>query len=126
MPSVSFRNVRYVSLLADDLRIRCSDGRVTNPEHEHVKGIAWGFLMIWPIGVPLLYTTLLLRSRGKLVGRKPSPMTCAIGFLHAEYQPHLWFWEVLDLLRKLVLIGWLLLVDEKFLLLRLLMSLLWE
>ena len=89
-----------MGLLADDPRIRCTDATFTNPRHEEVKRTAWGFLLIWPVGVPLLYATLLYRSREVIVGRKPSPFTRAIGFLHAEYHPQHWYWEVTDLTRK--------------------------
>lgn len=94
-----------------------------SPEHERVKTIGWSLLLIWPVGVPLIYAALLFYCRKRILGRMPAPITRAIGFLHHDFRVECFWWELVDQLRKLVLVGWLLLIDERFALIRLLISL---
>ena len=39
------------SYLRHDLRVRCSEGASSSPEHETIKEIALVFVFIWPVGV---------------------------------------------------------------------------
>ena len=114
----------FVSFLSSDLSIRCTDSRSISAAHERIKRFSWPFVFLWPLGVPLCYVYLLVRCRKSIVTKEPDKLSKAISFLYAEYCPEYFWWEVADLLRKIVLIGWLLLLEERLALLRLVSSLL--
>ena len=103
---------RHVGFLIADRRVVCTDGDARNDAHEHVKAVAWPLVVLWPVGVPSIYIALLVLCRGNLVTHTPSPLSRAISFLHSEYKPEYFWWEAADLLRKIILVGWLLLIED--------------
>jgi hypothetical protein len=88
---------------------------------------AWGWVCIalWPIGVPATFATILVSCRHAIVAHQPFrvPLAVASRFLYREYRAHLYLWEVWELLRRLALTGFVLLVPEKHELMRLLAAL---
>ena len=60
---------------------------------------------MWPIGVPLLYAVLLWTSRTALINRRPTRMSSAIGFLSDDYSADAFWWEPVEMCRKLALTG---------------------
>ena len=96
---------------------------------------------MWPLGVPLLFAALLVASRrGTEVGGarrdaasppaaiqrdvRSAVLSRATGFLHAEYRPSLYYWELWELTRKLLLSGFVFLIPHTHTLLRLLLAIL--
>ena len=67
--------------------------------------IAFGAIGIYSIGVPTVFALLLLCSRRAIVTRKPSALSTAIGFLHREYVPTVFWWEIMEMIRKFLLVG---------------------
>eukprot|EP00966_Prymnesium_polylepis_P020056 462144-Prymnesium_polylepis.1 len=70
---------------------------------------------LWPIGVPLLYFVLLWQSRDALRTETPTPLSRAIEFLSEDYQAidhGMFWWEPLEMFRKLILTGWVLLLED--------------
>lgn len=109
--------VRY---LAVDLRLSCD-----SPAYDGAFTAGILLSILWPLGVPLLYCILLWRSRKAIRMQTPTPSSTSINFLHADYEPHAFFWEPLDMLRKIFLTGAVLLIgDETVQNLRILLSLL--
>ena len=100
---------RFVYFLRRDLSVRCYD----SPEHEQAVQTALLMTFIWPVGVQLLYVALLAIVRRPLLNRTPTPLTRATAFLHRDYKPELFYWEAVDLARRLVLTGWVALVPEQ-------------
>ena len=47
----------------------------------------------------------LCRAREAIVARRATPLSVAISFLHREYEPHMWWWELVEMLRRLLLVG---------------------
>ena len=61
---------------------------VTSPDqYDEIKFIALFFLLIWPIGMPLIGMLVLLPIRKALRQNRNSPMVQATAFLHREYRP---------------------------------------
>jgi hypothetical protein len=54
--------------------------------------------------VPVLYAVCLWASRGKTISRSPT-LSRATAFLTADYRPGIFWWEPVDMCRKLVLTG---------------------
>ena len=100
-------DVRYY--VRDDPRILCFDSN----DHNRIRGTAFALMIIWPIGAPLVYGLLLLSCRNAIQNRKPSPLSSATDFLHKEYTPQFYYWEVLELVRRIVLNGALLLIKDE-------------
>eukprot|EP00966_Prymnesium_polylepis_P134546 3109974-Prymnesium_polylepis.1 len=55
--------------LQADLHLSCDDD-----EYEATRIVAFVFMAIWPVGIPLLYAVLLWASRGALVRGAPTPL----------------------------------------------------
>ena len=51
-------------------------------------------VFIWPVGVPVFFASLLFASRKAITERKPTTLSRAIRFLHAEYRAEFFFWEL--------------------------------
>ena len=71
------------------------------------------FVLIWPVGMVLVYGLLLVPCRKAILAGESTSITRATGFLTSDYEPHVYFWEVVDLLRRTALSGWVLLIDEQ-------------
>ena len=100
-----------------DLSVSCKDGRVEGAadgsdtgEHDSIKALASVFIVLWPIGVLALYAVLLFKASPHLRAGKVTALTQATAFLHAEYQPAHFYWELVELLRRTTLMGYVLLV----------------
>lgn len=87
-------------VLTADLAISC-DG----PDYAHLRHVALGLMALWPLGVPALFAGLLLRSRVAIAHERPDDASRSIAFLHSEYVPSLFAWELVELPRKLILTG---------------------
>ena len=62
----------------------------------------------------MLYAALLWATRKELVTGKESPLSRATAFLSAGYASHAFWWEPLEMCRKLALCGWVLLIGEAY------------
>eukprot|EP00965_Chrysotila_dentata_P219801 6191359-Pleurochrysis_carterae.AAC.12 len=84
----------YRTYLHDDYSLECSTG-----EYARSRDWAYALIALWPVGVPLLYSTVLAASRKADTARGPSKLSRAVGFLHRDYKPRFFWWEV-RILRK--------------------------
>jgi hypothetical protein len=82
------------------------------------------FVVLWPVGVPLLYALLLFGSREALRTGSSTPLSRATSFLSGEYTISAFWWEPLEMVRKLTVTGWVLLISEQSELARVLVALL--
>jgi len=118
--SFSYDDLEEHSFLEQDLSVRC-DG---SDRHKQVLAVAWGLVAIWPIGMVLLYVVVLLPCRFMLLdGKSVSPLLRATAFLHRDYRPSFFWWEVASLHQRNVLCGWLLLIDVNLPFIRLIAAL---
>ena len=97
------------SFLRNDLTLECYG----EAHRSQVLLKAYVFLLIWPIGMPLLYVLVLLPVREDLRKQKQTRMVRATRFLHKEYQPLFFWWESLMLVQRLTLSGWVLLLSPQ-------------
>ena len=91
-------------------------------DHESIKNLAIGFIVLWPVGSLVLFTSLLAACYKPLQAKSPNALTRATGFLHREYKKTWCWWEAVELARKLVLTGFVLLIPEKNAFLRLMVA----
>jgi hypothetical protein len=94
--------VRY---LTKDLSILCD-----SPQQKTAEATAGFMLVVFSMGLPALYLAMLVRHRPPLnaAGRREhaagaSGLYETMAFFHRDYAPDLYYWEVVELVRKLVL-----------------------
>ena len=97
------------TFLNADLKITCS-GNDYPEEYDEIKYIAYIFLALWPIGMPLIFYFVLFPIRAALRQRQQTRWVLATEFLHKDYKPAYFWWEVVTLLQRLVLSGFVLLI----------------
>ena len=91
-----------------DLALSCD-----SDEYTVTQIIAGGFILVWPLGVVALYAVLLWLSREALRTGRHTPLSKAIAFLSGDYKRSTYWWEPLEMCRKLTLTGWVLLLSEE-------------
>ena len=96
------------SYLHTDYSLDCDSA-----EYKRVANWAYGLIALWPAGIPLFYFALLFSSHGAIKHRAPTVLARARGFLYSEYAPSFFLWEPIELLRKLTLTGFVLLINEE-------------
>ena len=101
------------SMLREDLSVACSEGGVRTEEHQSLIELAYVFVAIWPLGLPLCYFILLQGCQRDFSRRAQTPLVAATELLHKEYKPTFYWWELLSLLQRLILTGFVLLIDEE-------------
>merc|ERR1711871_464519 len=127
-PSVSVALFRYFKcvpvgggksdVLLADMNIECESA-------EYLGFIAYVVVMIgiYPIGIPATYFLLLLLKRKDIMEREDENLDAVdfqermkriapLSFLWSSYEPKFWWWEVLEMMRKLVLAGFLVIFLE--------------
>ena len=113
--------------LVADYSVRCSRGSYRDPAYETIRVAAICFVILWPVGVPLLFACLLRMGRYGIWGccaQQDGTARVQIDFLTREYEPDFYWWEVPLMLKKLSLTGFLLLVPQDLVFLRLVAALL--
>ena len=110
----------YGRFLVADLSIDC-DGT----GHQGMTGFAVCMLLIYPIGMPLLFLFLLSQSRedinpsgfdfefSAIAQRNSDPKLTTLKPLFEPYKPSLWFFEAIDLWRRIVMMGTLTFIPGK-------------
>ena len=93
-------------------------------KHESLQSAVIGLIFTWPVTVLLTLLVLLLSQRRTLMSRRSTPLSNALNFLHCEYHPHVCFFEVVDMFRRIALMGGVLLIPTTKSMLRLIAALL--
>lgn len=95
------------SWLKADVLVRCGSA-----EHRDVKALAWVGIIFYAIGLLLLNAALLYHARRAILTRNPTVLSRAIQFLYREFEPHLYWWELVEMLRRLLLVGLMILAGD--------------
>ena len=93
--------------LHNDLALSCE-----SEEYNTTRSLAVAMLVVWPVGVPVMYALLLWLSRKELLSGVRTPLSRATAFLSEDYRMRSFWWEPLEMCRKITLTGWVLLIDE--------------
>ena len=75
-------------------------GRYTN-----TRAVAWAAIAVFALGVPLGTLALLFHVRDALTHGRSTPLTRATQFIHREYRPTFFWFEVVEVLRKGYFVG---------------------
>jgi hypothetical protein len=96
------------SYLVVDQSVSC-DERV----HGKYKMFAGAMMALYPIGIPLLFTSLLVPQRHSLQEaeeRRNNSDLVKTSFLWSMYEPNMWWFEVFECFRRLMMTGMLIFV----------------
>ena len=78
-----------------DYSLDCNDA-----EYDRVVSLAWVAIALYPIGIPLLYLTLLLSARQAILIEHPTALSRSLTFLHQDYAPSMYWWEMVEISKK--------------------------
>jgi hypothetical protein len=86
--------------LTEDVSIECD-----TDDHSGIKALAWTAVIIYPVGVVLTVAYLLWKAKPAITSGATTPFTKSIQFLFNEYNEVTYWWEVMEIMRKFVLVG---------------------
>ena len=81
--------------LRADYSLDCDDA-----EHRQVLELAWVAIALYPLGVPLLYLTLLWCARKAIRTEQPTALSRSLTFLHQDYELSMYWWEMVEIAKK--------------------------
>ena len=94
-------------VMREDLAVSCwaaDDGGFT-VEYVRIRRLAWVAIVLYPVCMPIGYAWLLFSVRHALWRDEPTTLSASVSFLTTEYDPAFFFWELVEVLRKLLLVG---------------------
>ena len=100
-------NSTVQSFLVSDVSVPCY-----REEHGTITGVAWLALFLYPLGIICIFAALLLHARKAILAKRPTLLSQAVRFLYREYQPDFYYWEIMEMLRRVVLVGFMVLVQR--------------
>ena len=69
-------------------------------------------IIIYPIGLIALNLYLLVHARKAIVGKRQTMLSLATAFLHKEYKPSFFFWEIIEMFRRFWLVGVMVVIEN--------------
>jgi len=97
-PCYEFESGR--SWLIADVSIECN-----TPNHAFAMSHAWLAVFMYPVGMFVVNAVLLMRARQAIVSGRPTRLSRAIRFLYDEYDTACFWWELMEMGRKFLLVG---------------------
>jgi hypothetical protein len=101
-----------VCFLSTDRSVICEAYGQVHHAPPPIFGAAVATVVLWAGVVPLAYAWLLFKARGPLTRKQPpTPLSAAMRFLSDGYEARAYWWELVELGRKLLLVGFMALVS---------------
>ena len=72
--------------LTPTLTLTPTPTRCGSPEHEAATSLAYLAIVLYPVGIPLLYLLLLVSARGAIAKDQPTQLSSALSFLHRDFE----------------------------------------
>ena len=101
-----------VGFLRKDVSIQCG----TN-EHDALQALAFALVLLWPVGMVGVFIGILFHNRKQLrAGEAHSTSAKAARFLTSGFKDKYFYWELVELMRRLLVSGWVTLIpyDKMF------------
>jgi len=91
------------SWLIVDVSVQCN-----TPDHGRIMSTAWLAIYIYPVGWTAFTALMLWSIRKSIWGkRRPNEINQALSFVYKDYKPLYYWWELLEMLRRFLLVGYL-------------------
>ena len=81
-------------------------------QHQEIMFTAWSGILAYPVGLFTVCTLLLFKCRRAISTQVPSELSKAIDFLHREYEPVVFWWELVEMVRRFLLIGLFVVIEK--------------
>ena len=98
-----------ISYLLMDLTVQCSDRE--DSTHRSILSIFWILLSLWIVVVPMAFFVLLKYVSPSIESGSITFLADACRFLWEDYNPSIWFWDIIDTMRKMFLTGIIIFID---------------
>ena len=79
--------------LRADLSVECSTATHVSETHEAAKKLAFAAIMIYPVGISVLYIIAFAYARPAIRESRPTRLTQAIAFLSRDFESDYMWWE---------------------------------
>lgn len=107
--------LQRISFLLADLKVTCNSGVSWSADaFDELEPYFWTFYVLWFVLVPLTFLAFLLRVRASVVNQRITGLANACRFLWRDYHACFHYWEVVDLVRKLLLTAVIIFVDVEY------------
>ena len=95
-----------VGVMSADFAVECWDeqGDFTD-EYQNIRMLAFVAIFAYPVAVPIVYSILFWKARRAIWAQTATGLSESITFLTEEYDRSFFFWELLEVLKKLLLVG---------------------
>lgn len=118
---------QYREFISESLDIECpTSGHPASKGFYQLRAVAVFLVGVWPVGCLLGLALLLWAVRKQVLSRRPSKLSHAARVLTRDYKPAFFWWDFVELVRKLFLTGFVLIVPESAAFLRLVLALLFS
>ena len=95
-------SMRY---LPPDYSLECGPEGEPTDEYKRLTNVAIVAIILYPVGISVTTALLLYIARVPLRAGLSTDFTQAISFLHEEYELTFFWWELVEQLKKLLLVG---------------------
>ena len=100
----------FDSYLVEDMRVKCDEN---DSNYENILSIFWVLFVTWAVLTPMGFLWLLKNIRRSVQSNSIEALADTCRFLWMDYTKAMWFWDIVDTLRKLILCGYVILIDPK-------------
>ena len=87
--------------LRADYSVECSTATHVSEAHEAAKELALAAIMIYPVGISVMYIFAFAYARPAIQTGRPTEVSKALDFLVRDFEPKYLWWEVQKLQLKL-------------------------
>jgi len=94
--------------LKADVAVECGSA-----DHDEAVALASVAIGLYSAGLLAIHAALLHSARHAIVHQRPTALSRAIAFLHREFRPEAFWWELVEMMRRLVLVGLMVLAEGK-------------
>ena len=98
------------SYLVADGSIQCD---TNDKEYVDLVHLSWILFACWPFLVPIVFLGFINKIHRTVRSNRITALADACRFLWRDYEDHVLFWDVVDMVRKLFLTGFIMFVDPE-------------
>ena len=80
--------------------------------YRQARALAIFAIALYPVGMLFVTFALLLAARRAIVSKRHTPFSRSLAFLYNGFEPHMWWWECVEMGRRFVLVGVLVTMDD--------------
>ena len=101
----------FESYLLVNMEIQCDDNNV---EYNKIFSSFVILFMIWVVLTPAAFLVLLIKIRDAVQLNRITSLADSCRFLWEDFNPSLWYWDLIDIGRKLFLTGLVMFIDLQY------------